>query len=72
MNSSMVGIPELMIVLVIAGYWALPLAAAIWVIVTLKRIRASQQSLQAEARHDRAAVAALVNDVACISSWSVA
>jgi hypothetical protein len=42
----MVGIPELMILLVIAGYWALPLAAAIWVIVTLKRIRASQQSLQ--------------------------
>ena len=46
MNSSIVGIPELMILLVIAGYWALPLAAAIWVIVTLKRIRASQQSLQ--------------------------
>jgi hypothetical protein len=46
MNSSMFGIPELMILLVIAGYWALPLAAAIWVIVTLKRIRASQQSLQ--------------------------
>jgi len=37
---------SLMILLVIAAYWAIPIAAAVGVIVTLKRIRASQQSLQ--------------------------
>ena len=36
----------LMILLVVAAYWAIPIAAAIWVIVMLKNIRASQQSLQ--------------------------
>ena len=46
MNSSVIGMPELMILLVVGAYWAIPLAMAIWVIVTLKRIRASQQSLQ--------------------------
>jgi hypothetical protein len=43
MHSIGFGIPEIMILLVVAAYWAIPLAIAIWVIVT---IRASQQSLQ--------------------------
>ena len=46
MNSSVIGIPELMILLVVGAYWAIPLAMAIWVIVTLKSIRASQQAVQ--------------------------
>lgn len=38
--------PNLMVLLFMAAYWAIPVAVAIWVIVMLKRIRASQQSLQ--------------------------
>ena len=42
----MVGIPELMVLLVVVASWGIPVAAAIWAIVTLKRIRASQQAVQ--------------------------
>ena len=42
----MFGIPELIILLVVAAFWVIPVAAAIWAIVTLKGIRASQQAVQ--------------------------
>ena len=42
----MIGIPELMVVLVLAVLWAIPLAAAIWVLVTLQKIRAGQQAVE--------------------------
>ena len=37
----MVGIPELMVLLVVVAYWGIPVAAAIWAIVTLKRKKSS-------------------------------
>jgi hypothetical protein len=40
------GVPEVMIVLVIGLYWAVPIGFAIWVFVTLRRIRAGQQAVQ--------------------------
>jgi hypothetical protein len=43
---SVFGVPELMIVLVIGLYWAVPIGFAIWVFVTLRRIRAGQQAVQ--------------------------
>ena len=41
-----VGVPELIIVLLIAMTWAVPIAFAVWVIVTLRGIRAGQQAAQ--------------------------
>jgi TRAP-type C4-dicarboxylate transport system permease small subunit len=46
MHSWSLGIPELAIVLVIAMYWAVPIAFGIWVFVTLRRIRAGQQAVE--------------------------
>jgi hypothetical protein len=42
----MFGIPELMIILVIGAFWAIPAAAAIWALMTLNRLRAGQQAIQ--------------------------
>jgi hypothetical protein len=41
-----IGIPELIIVLMIAVTWAVPMAFAVWVIVALRGIRAGQQAAQ--------------------------
>ena len=41
----MVGMPEL-ILLVVGMYWAIAIVAAVWVVVTLRRIRAGQQAVQ--------------------------
>jgi hypothetical protein len=41
-----IGIPELIIVLLIALTWAVPIAFAVWVMVALRRIRAGQQAAQ--------------------------
>jgi hypothetical protein len=46
MGGGAIGVPELMIVLVIGLFWAAPIAAAVWVVVTLRRIRAGQQAVQ--------------------------
>jgi hypothetical protein len=42
------GLPELMIVFVIALSWLLPVAAGIWAIVTLNRIAIAQHALGAQ------------------------
>lgn len=42
-----IGVPELLILLVLGLVWIAPIVIIIWVIVTLHRIRASQQSLEA-------------------------
>lgn len=39
------GLSNLIIMLVIVAYWAIPLAAAAWALVTLYRIRAEQQAV---------------------------
>jgi len=47
MNS--IGFPELVVVLFIVGIlWVIPLAAGVWALVTLHRIRTGQQALQAK------------------------
>jgi len=42
----MVGVPELMVVLAMAVLWGIPLAAGVWALITLKRIRDRQQAMQ--------------------------
>lgn len=41
-----VGLPELMILMAFSVFWLVPVAAAIWALVTLSRIRAEQQTVQ--------------------------
>jgi hypothetical protein len=36
------GIPELMILVVLAAFWLVPVAAGIWAVLTLHRLRAGQ------------------------------
>lgn len=40
-----IGVPELLILLVMSSLWLVPLIAVVWVIVTLNRIRAGQQTI---------------------------
>lgn len=40
-----VGIPELVILLMFGVFWLVPIAAAIWALVTLYRIRFEQQAM---------------------------
>ena len=41
-----VGLPELMILMAFSVFWLVPVAAAIWALVTLARIRAEPQTVQ--------------------------
>ncbi len=41
-----IGIPELLILPMILIIWLLPIAVAVWAVVTLHRIRASQLEMQ--------------------------
>jgi hypothetical protein len=41
-----VGLPELTVVLVMSGLLLIPLAAAVWVLITLNRIRVTQESVR--------------------------
>jgi len=40
------GFPELVVGLMIVVSWALPLAAAVWLFMTLRRIRDTQESMR--------------------------
>jgi hypothetical protein len=48
MNSSFIGVPELVIMLTLAAFWAIPVIAGIWALVTLHRIRTEQQTIMAK------------------------
>ena len=39
------GMPELMVMLVIGLFWGVPIAAAVWALVTLNRIQTGQQAI---------------------------
>jgi len=39
-------IPELFVVLLIGVVWIIPIAAAVWALVTLYRIRATQEDMR--------------------------
>jgi len=43
-----IGIPELIIILVVSGIWLIPVGVAIWVVVTLNRVRTDQQVIRAK------------------------
>ncbi len=43
-----IGLPELMLLPLLLVFWVLPIAVAIWAVVTLHRIRASQLEMQAK------------------------
>lgn len=40
------GLPELFIILVLSSLWLIPIAAAIWALVTLHRVRVGQDALR--------------------------
>ena len=44
-GASSLGVPELVVVLVIAVIWVVPVAAAVWALVTLHRIRTTQAAI---------------------------
>lgn len=46
MQNVPVGVPELLVLIMLAFLWALPLAAAVWAMVTLYRLRTGQLDLQ--------------------------
>jgi hypothetical protein len=41
-----IGVPELVIVLVIVFVWAIPLAAVVWALFTLHRMRGEQRAMR--------------------------
>jgi hypothetical protein len=43
-----IGMPELIILFIISAAWVVPLAVAVWVVVTLNRIRTDQQGMKAK------------------------
>jgi hypothetical protein len=40
------GLPELLVFFVFAVFWIAPIAAAVWALVTLQKIRGSQDAIQ--------------------------
>ena len=40
------GIPELIIVMVMAAVWLVPVVATVWALVTLSRIRSAQEDMR--------------------------
>jgi type IV secretory pathway VirB3-like protein len=42
-----IGMPELIILLTVSMIWAVPLAVAVWAVVTLSRLRTDQQAMKA-------------------------
>ena len=43
-----VGVPELLMVVLLAVFWLVPLAAGVWALVTLHRLRAGQDALRSK------------------------
>ena len=41
------GIPELLVIVMLSGFWLVPIVAAIWALVTLHRVRVGQEALRA-------------------------
>ncbi len=47
MRFGTIGIPELFFILLFGVIWVIPVAAAVWALVTLHQIRTSQRIMQA-------------------------
>jgi hypothetical protein len=41
-----IGVPEIVVMGILATFWLIPLAAGIWAIVTLQRIRSGQETIR--------------------------
>ena len=41
-----VGIPEILVIMMFGFFWIIPLAAGVWALVTLHRIRTSQEDVR--------------------------
>ena len=46
MQMGPLGFPELIILLVVASIWLVPLAVLVWAVVTLQRIRTTQDEMR--------------------------
>jgi hypothetical protein len=42
------GVPELLVILMISSVWLVPIAAGIWALVTLHRVRVGQDEVRAK------------------------
>ena len=42
-----IGVPELIVAIVLAMSWLIPIAVVVWIVVTLSRIRTAQDSIRA-------------------------
>ena len=40
------GVPELLVVLMIGAFWLIPVAAGVWALITLQRIRTAQDDMR--------------------------
>ena len=40
------GLPELLLVLIVGATWLIPIAAGVWALITLQRLRTGQDALQ--------------------------
>ena len=45
MDAVSFGMPELLIILALGVFWVLPVAASLWALLTLHRIRTGQQAI---------------------------
>ncbi len=48
MGAVSAGMPELLVVLMLLALWIIPVAAVIWALVSLYRIRSEQQRMQSK------------------------
>jgi hypothetical protein len=44
--AGMTGFPELLIIMVLVLFWIIPIAAAVWALYTLQRIRSGQEVIR--------------------------
>lgn len=40
-----IGLPEFLVVLTLGAFWLIPVAAGMWALVTLRRIRSAQEEI---------------------------
>ncbi len=45
-GASSVGVPEILVILFISALWLIPIAAAIWALMTLNRLRVTQDAMR--------------------------
>jgi len=46
LNMAGIGFPELLIIMILVLFWIIPIAAAMWALYTLQRIRSGQEVIR--------------------------